>query len=318
MKKIFLLVILFGLLKSNCAAQYISETGLIAYYNFQNNMDDVSGNNLNGTVFGNPFSGDSLYISQMNGYYVTIPGSIFKRDTFTITTRFKFNQVNHDINTIFSGSTGIENNYFSLYYFEQVWGYSYHSVNYIFPGSKNLNEGQWYCLTFVATKDDFSLFIDQTSMGSLHLNNYIDIPFLMLGQEQDCLGGCFEYVQSLYGLLDKFAVYDRILAPQEIGINCSSADTIIIKPAKPVFDAELIPNLITPNGDNKNDFFVVDKKDLFSVNELSIYNRWGSKIFYKEAAYKNDWNAEGVSDGMYYYSFNIENKLYKGWLQILR
>jgi gliding motility-associated-like protein len=315
MKNIFLLIIIFGLLKSNCKAQYISEPGLIAYYNFQNNMDDISGNSFNGTVFGNPFSGDSLYISQRGENYVTIPGTIFKRDTFTITTRFKFDKLNNDINTIFSGSTSLESNYFTLYYFNRVWGYSYKNVNYTFPVGITLNPAQWYCLTFVATKNKFTLFIDQTSLGDLNLNNDISIPYLMLGQEQDCLGGCFEYYQSLYGMLDKFAVYDRIVTSQEIGFNCLAADTIVVKP---IFNAESIPNLITPNGDGKNDFFVIDETDFFDVVELSIYNRWGSKVYYKGDAYMDDWNAADISDGVYYFCFKIENKSYKSWLQIIR
>lgn len=35
--------------------------------------------------------------------------------------------------------------------------------------------------------------------------------------------------------------------------------------------------------------------------------------------YQNNWNAEGVSDGVYFYKIiTSNNKQYKGWVQVLR
>ena len=38
----------------------------------------------------------------------------------------------------------------------------------------------------------------------------------MLGQEQDCLGGCLEPHQALDGMVDELAIYDRALSEAEI------------------------------------------------------------------------------------------------------
>lgn len=77
-------------------------------------------------------------------------------------------------------------------------------------------------------------------------------------------------------------------------------------------------NLITPNGDGKNDFFEV--KDLQkNTYALKIYNSWGALV-YSNDNYNNVWDAEPLEDGVYYYSLiHHKNKRnLKGWLHVLR
>jgi uncharacterized protein (TIGR02145 family)/gliding motility-associated-like protein len=68
---------------------------------------------------------------------------------------------------------------------------------------------------------------------------------------------------------------------------------------------------ISPNGDGKNDYFFIDCKKkgcpdvlevCFPENEIVIFNRWGNVVF-KAKPYKNDWDAQGLPDGVYYYQF---------------
>ncbi len=88
-----------------------------------------------------------------------------------------------------------------------------------------------------------------------------------------------------------------------------------------------IPNLITPNGDNMNDLFILrDKNEVNGTrvpfisegSHLEIVNRWGSKVF-EANNYKNDWGAKELTDGIYYYHITSScgNKEYKSWIQIL-
>lgn len=85
-----------------------------------------------------------------------------------------------------------------------------------------------------------------------------------------------------------------------------------------------IPNLITPNGDNKNDIFIikdVNPPHLPIIQEgshLEIVNRWGSKVF-EANNYDNNWVPKDLTDGIYYYHIKsgCGNKEYKSWLQIL-
>ena len=74
----------------------------------------------------------------------------------------------------------------------------------------------------------------------------------------------------------------------------------------------IIPNVITPNNDKKNDTFVVG----FPETKLLIYNNWGKKVF-ENAAYKNDWG-NNMAAGTYYYLLTLpDGQTCKGWLEVI-
>ncbi|MDQ3045926.1 MAG: gliding motility-associated C-terminal domain-containing protein [Bacteroidota bacterium] len=85
-----------------------------------------------------------------------------------------------------------------------------------------------------------------------------------------------------------------------------------------VIPAELsIPNVITPNGDNINDFLYFRYLEYFGNNNLMVFDRWGKKIFEKEN-YTNDWNATSFSDGTYYFILSTsDGKSYPGFVQVI-
>jgi gliding motility-associated-like protein len=59
-------------------------------------------------------------------------------------------------------------------------------------------------------------------------------------------------------------------------VGCPGAeDQVTVK----VFDDLYIPNAFTPNGDRINDVFRVLPIEGYTLSRLSIYNRWGEKIF---------------------------------------
>jgi hypothetical protein len=63
---------------------------------------------------------------------------------------------------------------------------------------------------------------------------------------------------------------------------------------------EFIPNIITPNGDDWNEYFIaIPNPDAVPV-ALQVYNRWGMQI-YQAPLYKNDWNGGGLTTGVYFY-----------------
>jgi gliding motility-associated-like protein len=79
-----------------------------------------------------------------------------------------------------------------------------------------------------------------------------------------------------------------------------------------------LPNIITPNGDNLNEFFKVEHVENRKWN-LRVYNRWGKEVYYTEH-YLNDWSAKGLSDGIYYYIMDSHElgKTVKGWIEVAR
>lgn len=77
-----------------------------------------------------------------------------------------------------------------------------------------------------------------------------------------------------------------------------------------------IPNVITPNGDNVNDFFVIHNLEHHPNSSLTIFDRWGIKV-YENSNYNNEWKAEGNNDGTYFYILDVpEDKKYNGFISV--
>jgi gliding motility-associated-like protein len=75
-----------------------------------------------------------------------------------------------------------------------------------------------------------------------------------------------------------------------------SSDTVRI--TEFIFREEMIPNVITPNNDEFNQFFQIDS--FLKGSQLLVYNRWGNQV-YKSLNYQNDWDAQNLSSGIYFY-----------------
>jgi len=79
--------------------------------------------------------------------------------------------------------------------------------------------------------------------------------------------------------------------------------------AEPAFT---LSNVITPNGDGKNDFFIVP----VASSTLEVFNRWGKSIF-KSVDYKNNWG-KGIANGTYLYVVDTpQGNHCKGWVEVL-
>ena len=83
-----------------------------------------------------------------------------------------------------------------------------------------------------------------------------------------------------------------------------------------------IPNVITPNGDGKNDRFVIKGLQKFSRTEIVIFNRYGDHV-YENQQYENDWSAQGQVAGTYFYVLkgtDSEGRTheFKGWIQVIK
>jgi hypothetical protein len=60
----------------------------------------------------------------------------------------------------------------------------------------------------------------------------------------------------------------------------------------------VIPNVITPNNDGKNDSFLLAPESNAPVS-LRVYDRWGIEVYHSEA-YQSDWRADNLSEGVYF------------------
>lgn len=74
------------------------------------------------------------------------------------------------------------------------------------------------------------------------------------------------------------------------------------------------PNVITANGDNTNDLFIIQNIDDYDNVSLMIFNRWGNLI-YENSDYQNDWNGTDMNgaevvEGVYTYVVTPESVKY--------
>lgn len=77
----------------------------------------------------------------------------------------------------------------------------------------------------------------------------------------------------------------------------------------------IIPNVITPNGDGSNDKFVV-KGILGRDNQVQIWDRWGKEVL-NTYNYRNNFGANDLHDGTYFYKIRVLEKEYTGHLTVL-
>ena len=84
---------------------------------------------------------------------------------------------------------------------------------------------------------------------------------------------------------------------------------------------KIIPRGISPNDDGDNDTFDLTG---MGVKEITIFNRYGTSVFYYSGTYTNQWNGKSdqgdeLPDGTYFYSIQIIDGTSKsGWVYINR
>ena len=103
----------------------------------------------------------------------------------------------------------------------------------------------------------------------------------------------------------------------EAANSCGLSSSKILDIYPPNADEVFIPNIITPNGDDKNDYLILNEALIDS--HFSLYNRYGKKV-YESLKYSNDFNGSALSNGTYYYmiSHKCFNDYFKGTLTIMR
>jgi gliding motility-associated-like protein len=81
-------------------------------------------------------------------------------------------------------------------------------------------------------------------------------------------------------------------------------------------------NILTPNGDGKNDLWIVKNIDMYPQNEVKIYDRAG-RMVYHQRGYTNNWNGtingQVLAEGTYYYIITLgDNKpQFKGFITVV-
>ena len=95
------------------------------------------------------------------------------------------------------------------------------------------------------------------------------------------------------------------------------AGECVVEKGTSVYSVEpFVPNFVSPNGDQLNDFFEVISDRAI---DLKIFNRWG-KLLFESEEYSNNWPDKEYATGVYYYEILLPDRITscKGWIQLLR
>jgi gliding motility-associated-like protein len=111
----------------------------------------------------------------------------------------------------------------------------------------------------------------------------------------------------------------NLLAPNQnlfsVEVQDQCGKTAIIDPIAVFNQCPLVaPNVLTLNGDQTNEVFIIKHLEDYNAVQLRVFNRWGN-VVYQNDAYQNDWsgiadNGKELSDGVYFYTILPESEKY--------
>lgn len=91
--------------------------------------------------------------------------------------------------------------------------------------------------------------------------------------------------------------------------GCTNIDSVLVS-IKPKFNPN---NGFTPNGDGKNDVWIIGDLTDFPNIEVNVFNRWGQQLF-SSKGYSNPWDGtydgKEVPVGTYYYVIDLKDEKY--------
>jgi gliding motility-associated-like protein len=105
-----------------------------------------------------------------------------------------------------------------------------------------------------------------------------------------------------------------VLSTDDCGFTDFDNQVVVVLPSCEI----VIANIITPNEDGANDFFKIKNIEYHPNSSLTIFDRWGKKV-YENKNYANEWKADGLNDGTYFYVLDVpDDKKYNGFVQVAR
>lgn len=145
-------------------------------------------------------------------------------------------------------------------------------------------------------------------------------------------GVAYEWEDAAYPVSEN-DIPNPVVSPEDsttyfVNINdtngCLIRDSITVTVATDPLESVFIVNMITPNGDGLNDALEFKGAKKFGQNSLTIYNRWGDKV-YSKVNYQSDnerfdgtKNGKPLPAGNYYYILSFPTGKIKQKLTIVR
>jgi gliding motility-associated-like protein len=339
-----------------CASSTIGQVasnGIVRDYPFTGNANDVSTNALNGTVVGATLTTDRFgtanaaysFDGSINSY-ITIPATGLNTNQYTYSlwaslASHPISQADRAYFALSIGSTAGDQfiNYNNNATFTTPiingWGgggyNTNHPLGFIYQyDTAQLN--QWYHLVVTRTPSVIKSYVNNTLVDSITLQAG-DVAYYGSAALSATIGNRFDKAFPFHGKIDDLRLYNIALNASEINTlyTAKATEVVIAKPTTPSALAEAIltmPNVFTPNGDDKNDVFKPTQFVNVQPNNqtLSIYNKWGKRIalsYEINAGWNGKINATDATEGTYYWQANYttlsgETKTENGFFTLLK
>jgi gliding motility-associated-like protein len=193
---------------------------------------------------------------------------------------------------------------------------------------KDVNE---QCRIVPQTYEILELAEQQTQLGSIEVKdddknqNYLfeiqnpDVPFSINATTgMLVLNGRIDYEKKRY--------YDVWVKITDSGSPALSDSLNMRVNVLDEIEDDILPSadLVSPNGDEKNDTWKITNVGLYKDFALDIVDENGQSVYSISSNYNNDWDAKfrgsPLPSGVYYYVFksNTSGKLYKGYITVVK
>jgi hypothetical protein len=237
MKHLFTLIALFGLsLFAQTVPNYVPTNGLVGWWPFNGNANDLSGNGNNGTVNGATLSNDrngvpqSAYSFNGQNQFIEIPNfSSTATGSITISFWAKVASVNN-YQVLLSFGPKNQNGHFEIYSFINTQNLSWHTTGACQNLQSNffIADNNWHHIVVYSNNQLIKFYVDNSLIGTypcLGLFNTQQQQNLLFGK----VSGPLPY--SLNGSMDNIGIWNRALTPAEIqNLYFSCSDTLAAQP----------------------------------------------------------------------------------------
>ena len=248
MKKIFLtltlvlFVITLGI--SQDLPSYVPTDGLVAYYPFNGNANDESGNGYHGTVNGATLTADRLennekaYSYNGKDTFITLSNNFFDgADNGTYTINFWTKNFQENSRIFYKGGSWkdliIDINFDNKVQYSFINGTN-STWNHL-TSNNSLEQDKWYNITIRHEIGEINLYLNGTFEAQLQTNDVVDWSTSI---NTPCAGIGMHFGKNYnnctvdvgyHGVIDDFGIWNRALTEQEIQnlYNSSSGDILL-------------------------------------------------------------------------------------------
>ena len=297
------------------------EEGLVAHYRLHGDARDASGDDYHGTSWGvepgeDRFGNESgALVFQGAQDRIDLPHQVLDglRD---VSVSLWLKTTNRGEQAIVSGANGSNDNEYILYQMREdkfrlfshgTWGYTQYECD---VDVDPIADGGWHHIVWVrnASEGFSDFYVDGVGQNAIcgHLEYRalsVEDRGLVLGQEQDQLGGGFSAFQAFQGSLDDLRVYDRPLTTDEVqalhgGLKPGAARKAV--PREAALSSGLEPNV--PNPFNTSTW-IPYRLAVPGQARLEICNLLGQRVrilvdeFQAAGTYRPHWDARDQRGG---------------------